>query len=122
MISLVLDAVYLIKWCLLLILEERALYTILFVIIAFLPLLLFTAAMKETQNIAKGAVRGLIFFTFLQPRDDTLGLKCPQRLARSGLLDMPMRSASSTWRIFSPGSNTRSMIRPRICAAACRVS
>ncbi len=66
MISLVLDTVYLLMG-LLLILEEGARYTILFVIIAFLPLLLFTACMKETQNIAKGAVRGLIFFTFLQP-------------------------------------------------------
>jgi hypothetical protein len=66
MIGLVLDGVYLLMG-LLLVLEEGARYTILFVIIAFLPLLLFTAAMKETQNIAKGAIRGLIFFTFLQP-------------------------------------------------------
>ena len=52
---------------LLLILEEGARYTILFVIIAFFPLLLFTASTKETQFIARGAVRGFIFMTLLQP-------------------------------------------------------
>jgi hypothetical protein len=51
----------------LLILEETMRYAILFVCIAFMPLLLFTASLKETQFIAGGAVRGFIFFTLLQP-------------------------------------------------------
>ena len=66
MVSLVLRIVYLIMG-LLLILEEGARYTILFVIIAFFPLLLFTASVKETQFIARAAVRGFIFMTLLQP-------------------------------------------------------
>ena len=66
MVSIVLQIVYLIMG-LLLILEEGARYSILFVIIAFFPLLLFTASAKETQFIARGAVRGFIFMVLLQP-------------------------------------------------------
>jgi hypothetical protein len=53
--------------------------------------------------------------------DDAFGLKRPERFAQGaarnadalGQFDLPD---------LLPGSSTRSMIRPRICAAACRVS
>lgn len=66
MVTITLHIVYLIMG-LLLILEEGARYTILFVIIAFFPVLVFTASTKETQFIARRTVRGFVFMTILQP-------------------------------------------------------
>jgi hypothetical protein len=51
----------------LLVVEDGARFAILYILLAFLPLLLFTMSLKETSHYAKGGIKALILFTFLQP-------------------------------------------------------
>ncbi|GCE32199.1 hypothetical protein KDA_76830 [Dictyobacter alpinus] len=51
----------------LLVIEAAARYGILYILLAFLPIILFCSTLKETSHYAKNGIKALILFTFLQP-------------------------------------------------------